>query len=46
MVGEGLWEGGGGGRAGDGVVGEDSIVLGDRRRRPGKQNLSFSRDCC
>ena len=27
---EGLWEGGGGGGAGDGVVGEDSIVLGDR----------------
>ena len=35
---EGLWEGGGGGGggAGDGVVGEDSIVLGDRQRRPGK----------
>ena len=46
MVGEGLGEGGGGGRAGNGIVGEDSIVLGDWRRRPGKQNLSFSCDCC
>ena len=36
MVDEGLGEGGGGGRAGDGVVGEDSIALGDWRRRPGK----------
>ena len=42
---EGLEEGGRGGRAGYGVVGEDSIVLGDRQRRPEKQNLSFSSDC-
>ena len=34
---EGLREGGGGGGAGEGVTGEDSIMLGHRWRRPGKE---------
>ena len=36
---------GGGGRAGEGVAGDDSILLGHRRRRPGEVDLSLSNIC-
>ena len=40
--GGGEGEGGGGGGAGEGVVSEESILLGGRGRRPGEVDLSLS----
>ena len=39
-----MGEGGWGGGTGDGVAGDDSITLGDRRRGPGEHNFSLSWD--
>ena len=41
---DGEREEGGGGGAGEGVVGDDSVVLGDGRRGPGEDHLPLSRD--
>ena len=38
-------EGGGRGGAGEGVAGDESIMLSDRRRRPGEDHLSLSCNC-
>ena len=40
-----MGEGGEGGGAGEGVTGDDSIVMRDRWRRPGEHNLPLSRNC-
>ena len=41
-LGGGLGEGGGGGRAGEGVAGDDSITQSHRWRGPGEVHLSLS----
>ena len=41
----GLGEGGEGGGAGEGVTGDDSISLSDRRRRPGEHHFPLSSYC-
>ena len=40
-----LGKGGGGGGAGEGVARDNSILLGDRWRRPGKHYFSLSSNC-
>ena len=44
-MGGGLGEGGGRGGAGEGVAGDESIMLSHRWRRPGEVHLSLSSNC-